>query len=396
MLRSTIKTVALLVGASLAIGSTAFAAPRGGEHILRFDHYVDHVSTVPANAGQAVKLFVRERVAEGILQSESAKSTALAGKVVLFVHGGTVPSVPDYDLDYADYNWMAYLAQAGFDVFSMDQTGYGLSPRPMMDDPCNMNPADQPLLIPNPLAAPCPPSYPFTLTNSQSDWDEIGAVVDYIRALRGVDRVSMAGWSAGGPRAGGYAARHPEKVDKLILFAPGYSPSGPSNPPATVPAPGFPMSIQTHDELMYDRWEANVQCAGQIDPGIRDVIWDTIMAFDPIGATWGTPPGVMRARTAQSWGWNSEYAAKVKAPTLIVLGQQDSPSLVANTRTLMNDLAVDNKVRIEVACATHFLVWETQHRVLLETSKDWLLHGSIKGIRRGELYVDPAGKYHNQ
>jgi pimeloyl-ACP methyl ester carboxylesterase len=157
------------------------------------------------------------------------------------------------------------------------------------------------------------------------------------------------------------------------------------------------MGIQTHDELMFDRWEANVQCAGQIDPGIREVIWDTIMAFDPIGATWGTPPGVMRTRTAQSWGWNPEYAAKVTAPTLIVVGQQDSASLVANTRTLMTNLVnVGAKVRIEVACATHFLVWESQHRVLLETSKDWLLHGSVKGVRRGELFVDSDGQYHRQ
>jgi pimeloyl-ACP methyl ester carboxylesterase len=395
MLRSTMTTLALLVGAALAGGPAFGARPGGGEYLLRFDHHVDHVSTVPANAGRGVKLFVRERVAAGLVQSGT--SAALAGKVVLFVHGGTVPSVPDYDLDYQDYNWMAYLAQAGFDVFSMDQSGYGLSPRPMMDDPCNMNPADQPLLIPNPLAAPCAASYPFTLTNSQSDWDEIDTVVDYIRALRGVERVSVAGWSGGGPRGGGYAARHPEKVDKLILYAPGYSPSGPSNPPATVPAPGFPMSIQTHDELMFDRWEANVQCPDQIDPGIRDVIWDTIMAFDPIGATWGTPPGVMRTRTAQSWGWNPEYAAKVKAPTLVVVGQQDSESLIANTRALMNHLVnVDNKVRIEVACATHFLVWESQHRVLLESSKDWLLHGAVKGVQRGELFVAPDGKYHKQ
>ena len=28
---------------------------------------------------------------------------------------------------YQDYSWMAYLAHAGFDVFSMDMTGYGRS-----------------------------------------------------------------------------------------------------------------------------------------------------------------------------------------------------------------------------------------------------------------------------
>lgn len=61
-------------------------------------------------------------------------------RIVLFVHGGTVPAVPDFDLDYKDYNWMAYLARAGFNTYAMDQTGYGGSPKPMMDDPCNVDP----------------------------------------------------------------------------------------------------------------------------------------------------------------------------------------------------------------------------------------------------------------
>ena len=47
-------------------------------------------------------------------------------------------------------------------------------------------------------------------------------MVNYIRALRHVDKVSLLAWSLGGPRAGGYAAQHPEKVQKLVLLAPAY------------------------------------------------------------------------------------------------------------------------------------------------------------------------------
>jgi alpha-beta hydrolase superfamily lysophospholipase len=53
------------------------------------------------------------------------------------VAGATVSVVPAFDLQFENYSWMEYLATAGFDVFAMDVTGYGLSPRPMMDDPCN-------------------------------------------------------------------------------------------------------------------------------------------------------------------------------------------------------------------------------------------------------------------
>ena len=39
---------------------------------------------------------------------------------------------------------MAYLADAGFDVFSMDTTGYGRSTRPApMNDPCNLSAEQQ-------------------------------------------------------------------------------------------------------------------------------------------------------------------------------------------------------------------------------------------------------------
>ena len=56
---------------------------------------------------------------------------------------------------------MGYLADAGFDVFAMDMTGYGRSTRPAaMNDPCNLSKEQQATLIPALLAAPCSPSYP--------------------------------------------------------------------------------------------------------------------------------------------------------------------------------------------------------------------------------------------
>ena len=59
------------------------------------------------------------------------------------------------------------------------------------------------------------------MTTIASDWADVGAAVDYIRALRGVERVSLVAWSLGGPRSGGYAAKNPQKVHRLVLLAPG-------------------------------------------------------------------------------------------------------------------------------------------------------------------------------
>ncbi|MDH3318061.1 MAG: alpha/beta hydrolase [Betaproteobacteria bacterium] len=389
----TLTWATRLAAAAAALVLAVGPAVAKDDNILRLDHYVRHVSTVPVNAGQVVDLFMRERVAAGL--NHTLRSTEATGKVVLFIHGGTVPSVPDYDLDYKDYNWMAYLAKAGFDTFSLDHTGYGRSPRLTMDDPCNMNPADQPLLIPNPLSAPCPHSYPFTLTTSQSDWDEIHTAVEYIKRIRNVEKVHLVGWSAGGPRAGGYAGLHPENVDRVLLYAPSPPGNVPSTPPAVVPRPGFPMNTQTREELETGRWASEINCVDQRDPGILEPLWNTIMDYDDLGSVWGTPPGLMRTRTAVSWGWNPSLASQITAPLLLITGDGDStpPSVRRATYDLANSAS---KVFIEVQCASHFMVWEYQHMVLFEGSKHWFLNGSIKGVSNGEIIVDPTGKYHKQ
>ena len=207
--------------------------------IRTFHHWVPHVSSVPANAGEHVNLYVRERVREGSEQAD----------VVLFIHGNSIPVVPGVAMDIKRYDWMRVLANAGFDVFAMDHTGYGFSPRPKMDDPCNVAAVNFPILIPNPLPAPCNPSYAFRLTNAQSEWDEIDTVVDYLRALRGVERVNLIGWSQGGWRAASYTSLHPSKIDKLVLLAPAYGPDDPDNPPAVLPVPGRPFPCRLEPQF---------------------------------------------------------------------------------------------------------------------------------------------------
>ncbi len=72
------------------------------------------------------------------------------GNVVLFVHGAGTPAEVSFDVPYKDYSWMAYLANAGFDVFSMDMTGYGRSTRPpAMNDPCNLSKEQQARFVPS-------------------------------------------------------------------------------------------------------------------------------------------------------------------------------------------------------------------------------------------------------
>jgi pimeloyl-ACP methyl ester carboxylesterase len=132
-----------------------------GDQLLSVDHYVRVKSTVPSIAGQISQIYVRERARA----ATPLRSANLADRVVLFVHGAGTPAEVAFDVPYQDYSWMAYLARAGFDVFSMDTTGYGRSTRPpAMNDPCNLSQEQQKTFAPGFLSTPCAPSYSRNVT----------------------------------------------------------------------------------------------------------------------------------------------------------------------------------------------------------------------------------------
>src|SRR3979490_2390839 len=133
-----LSPVALLVATCATTGDD-------GARFVTVDHYVRVKSTAPAFAGQEAKIYVREVV----LASTALRGGSAPVGVVLFVHGAGTPAEVTFDVPYRDYSWMAYLAHAGFDVFSMDTTGYGRTTRPpAMNDPCNLAPEQQTAFVP--------------------------------------------------------------------------------------------------------------------------------------------------------------------------------------------------------------------------------------------------------
>jgi pimeloyl-ACP methyl ester carboxylesterase len=351
-----------------------------GQRLLTIDHFVRSPSRVSTMAGQASQIYVRERVMAG---------TALRGpvsqdRVVVFIHGAGTPAEVAFDVPHSDYSWMAYLASAGFDTFSLDVTGYGRSTRPApMGDPCNLSPEQQAQFIPRLLAAPCAPTHPKSLTTIATDWDDIGAVVDYVRGLRRVDKVSLVAWSLGGPRSGGFTAQHPEKVQKLVLLAPVYNATAPATQPAES-GRGVPMNTQSHSEFTAN-WERQVGCPDQYEPEVARTVWDEMLASDAVGSTWGT--GVRRAPNTPTWGWNQAAAAKITQPVLLVAGAHDKQVRPDGVRALHTDLGSKEKVFVDLACSSHNAMWERNHLLLFKASLDWLTSTTVNGDKDGLLKI---------
>jgi pimeloyl-ACP methyl ester carboxylesterase len=385
------------LGAALlcAPGSLGGGAPAAQTaELTREEIFVPHVSTVPANAGQTVGIAVRH---------VTRKDAPSARGPVLFTNTGFTSSPTMFDLDFKTYSVARALAEDGFDIYLMDQTGFGRSPRPTMDDPCNVDPSQQPLLVPNPLRAPCKPSYPRHLVTIFTELPEIDSVVDYIRRTTGRNRVSLAGWSRSLARFGPYAAEHPEKVDRLAIVGPGYRrdaasefPTGnnPSAVPSRTSAPQFSFFLRTTDDI-FAAWERQRRCDDVIDPDFRGAFVEAVRAYaDPGAATWGTPAGRFYRvpnGTQVDAGWNQTSARRVKAPVLLIVGEHD-PRFAEEAPNLFADIGSTEKILLKVQCATHFLLFERNHKTVHNAFEEFLTKGTVDE-RQGVITADRNGNY---
>ncbi|MFF4011662.1 alpha/beta fold hydrolase [Streptomyces sp. NPDC001717] len=380
------------------------------------DYYVDHTSTMPANAGDPVKLFVRRR--NGTPGGDQSRP-------VLMLHGRSVPALAGFDLQYKKYSWAEELAKKDYDVFVMELQGSGLSTRPKMDDPKNVQPteAQRGLLVPHPDAVRYdgPVNYASQLNNSQSDWDEVDTVVDFILEKTGADQVDLIGWSAASQVFGPYAIQNPGKVRSLFLLAPIFPPNGRASAPGTdfgapVPLPvskppatfGFPMSVGTKDGLRA-AWDKDVKCTDQRESAMVDEVWKAMMAADTVGAGWGgpagPPQGLNRIRNSFWWGWNSTTVPLHgvlgdSVPVCIVYGEHDSTVNTApnlgllyfSVPELYKAIPGPNKLMFKIACAGHQAVWEKEASKLLHTmSYHWLEFGKVEGATSGSYERDQDG-----
>jgi pimeloyl-ACP methyl ester carboxylesterase len=303
---------------------------------------VTESSHVPAgDAG--VQLYVRNK--------RPATMTAFTpDRVVLFVHGVTYPAETTFDLKVEGTSWMEYLAERGYDVWLLDVRGYGRSTRPPEMDR--------------------PPRDSAPVVNTDIALRDFGTVVDHILRLRRVPRVTTMGWSWGTVIAGAYASRNPDKVERVVLYAPLWV----RQVPGGLRFDGSAYRMVTMDAAR-QRWLSGVPVDKQKDlipPGTFEAWWSANMEADPAGAK-QTPPVVRAPNGALADGmryWEADaryydpYA--IRAPVLLIVGDWDADTPPSMAQALFTRLANSPRKRLVI-------VGEATHTMLLERNRMQLL-----------------------
>ena len=151
--------------------------------IIKTDYRIDSVTT-----GYQI-LLRNKHVTDG--------EHELPGNAVLFVHGATYGSTHTFDYEIDGESWMDKMAGQGFDAWCIDLLGYGGSDRPVE------------------MLAPAEDNDP--IVDTAHAVQEVDLAVDFICRDRGIDRLSLIGYSWGTAICGSYAGEHAEKVNRLVL-----------------------------------------------------------------------------------------------------------------------------------------------------------------------------------
>jgi pimeloyl-ACP methyl ester carboxylesterase len=343
------KAVALALAGALAGAASAYAADA--------PKLVTEEMMVPAkDAG--IQLYVRNK-------RPAAMKQFAPERTVLFVHGATYPAETAFDLRLDGLSWMEYIAQRGYDVYLMDVRGYGRSTRPpQMSEPAEKNP-------------------PFA--DTETAVRDIGAVVDHILARRKLAKLDLLGWSWGTATMATYTASNPEKVERLVLYAPVWL----RETPSLVQVQGQLGAYRSVSrDAALKRWLTGVpeaKAKDLIPPGWFDKWADATFASDPEGAKQNPPilraPNGVVADGQKFWsaGKATYDPAKITVPTLLIHAEwdQDTPAYMSQKLfpLLVN---APEKRYVVIGEGTHTVIMERNRMQLFREVQTFLDEGGAK------------------
>jgi pimeloyl-ACP methyl ester carboxylesterase len=272
---------------------------------------------------------------------------------VVYVHGSSFGSDLSIFYRFDDRSWADALNDAGFNAWGFDLIGYGQSDRYKN-------------ITAHPLGRAC------------EALPQLEAVIETILGQNGNRPVVLLAHSWGSVIAAQYVIKHPQRIEKLVLFGPVVKrmPDNSNNvPPVSFPAQ-FPLSVWAQ----YRRFVEDVP-RGQVQvlSEAHMQSWGAaFLASDPT-ANQRMPPSVMTsggplADLADLWSGKALYEAeRITMPTLIVRGEWDSVCNNQDAATLLASIGTEHKRDCKIERATHLMHLETQRVALYQAVNDFLI-----------------------
>ncbi|WP_407519647.1 alpha/beta hydrolase [Methylobacterium oryzisoli] len=284
-------------------------------------------------------------------------------RTVLFVHGSTYPAETAFDLPLGGQSWMEYIAARGYDVYLVDVRGYGRSTRP-------------PAMAERPEANP-----PIARTETAAK--DVGSAVEAILKRRNIERLTLIGWSWGTTIMATYTTQNPDKVARLVLYAPQWIRTTPSLV-QTGPGP-IPAYRTVRKDQARERWLNGVpedKKAGLIPAGWFEQWADATWASDPESGKSDPPllraPNGTVADTAEFWNAGKPVydPARITVPVLLVAAEWDRDTPAYMRQTLFPLLVnAPTKRMVELGEGTHTIIMERNRLDLFRAVQAFLDEG---------------------
>ena len=287
---------------------------------------------LPAS-GSHPSLFVRRR-------------PLIGAPTVLYIHGATFPSALSVGFDFGGGSWLDDWHARGFDGWAFDFAGFGESGRyDAMREPADRHPP---------------------LGRAADAAAQIAAVLALIRRETGRPGTSLVAHSWGSMPAACAAIAEPDRVDRLVLFAPiGRRTANPA--PPTLPA-----WRDVTVEAQHARFVADVP-KGHAPVLVAFDRWaPAYLASDPDSGTRAPPavriPNGPGADNADAWaGRLACDPAELTRPIAIVRGAWDSLCTDADAAWLLAAAtSAPERLETRLDAGTHLMHLETGRRVLYE------------------------------
>jgi pimeloyl-ACP methyl ester carboxylesterase len=257
--------------------------------------------------------------------------------VLFFVHGSSVTS-RCFDIHVkggGEYSVMDEFARYGFDCWTMDHENYGKSGR--------------------------------TSGNSdiKSGVEDLKAALDVLTKETGRQKYHFLGESAGAIRAGAFAQVAPERVDRLVLAA--FTYKGDGSPTLAKRAEGL-ASYRANNMRKRDR-EMIRSIATRDKPGTSELA--AVEALADVEMQYGdqVPTGTYLDMTANMPQVDPK---KVIAPTLVISGQYDGNSTVADLQDFYGQLPNGDRQLVILPGVAHSVVLATNRQLFWHATKAFL------------------------